>query len=156
MRDYQPSKRTMESTTNSTRVRAPNYTVKEQSHRYDSADLKPQGGPGDDGWTVSKTKKSVLSFKRATKIGTLNVRTVRTVEKREELGYLFEESSLQILAIQEHRILHDEPVKRTVIGRKRTVIGRKSHLITTTAVRNTNNAAIGGVGFVLSAGANKW
>ena len=149
MRDYQPSKRTMESTTNSTRVRAPNYTVKEQSHRYDSADLKPQGGPGDDGWTVSKTKKSVLSFKRATKIGTLNVRTVRTVEKREELGYLFEESSLQILAIQEHRILHDEPVKRTVIG-------RKSHLITTTAVRNTNNAAIGGVGFVLSAGANKW
>ena len=29
------------------------------------------------------------------------------------LGHLFEESGLQILAIQEHRILHDEPIKRT-------------------------------------------
>ena len=57
-------------------------------------------------------KKSVLSCQRATKIGTLNVRTIRTEEKREELGHLFEESGLQILAIQEHRIIHDEPIKR--------------------------------------------
>ena len=95
-----------------------------------------------------RKKKSVLSCQRATKIGTLNVRTIRTVEKREELGHLFEESGLQILAIQEHRILHDEPIKRTRIG-------IKSHLITTSAAKNTVEAAVGGVGPVINAEASK-
>ena len=38
----------------------------------------------------------------------------------------------------------NEPVKRTVVG-------RRSDLITTSAVRNTANAVVGAVGFVLSA-----
>ena len=70
------------------------------------------------------------------------------MEKREELGHLFEESGLQILAIQEHRILHDEPIKRIMIG-------IKSHLITTSAAKNTVQAAVGGVGLVISAEASK-
>ena len=76
------------------------------------------------------------------------MRTIRTVEKRQELGHLFEESGLQIIAIQEHRILHDEPIKRTRIG-------IKCHLITTLAAKNTVQAAVGGVGLVLSAEASK-
>ena len=92
--------------------------------------------------------KSLLSCKSNTKIGTLNVRTIRAVEKREKLGHLFEESGLQILAIQENKILHDEPIKRTRIGTER-------RLITKSAVKNSAQAAVGGLGFVVSAEANK-
>ena len=66
-------------------------------------------------------KSYVLSCKRAFKIGKrkLNVRTVRRLEKREELSQLSKASGLQILAIQEHRIFHDGPVQRTMIGVRR-------------------------------------
>lgn len=73
----------------------------------------------DGRWIPSETNtitKSVLSRKNATKIGTLNVRPIRTANKRLEFGYLFERGGLQILAIQEHRILHDEPIVVTTLG----------------------------------------
>ena len=156
-RVYQPLKRFMEKSANSTRVKAPK-SVEEERHRYDSTGLKPSRRPADDGRINSETtnnkrntgimKKSVLFRKCITKIGTLNVRAIRAVEKREELGHLFEESGMQILAIQEHRILHGEPIMRTRIG-------IKSYLITTSAVKNSAQAAVGGVGFVISAEAYK-
>ncbi|XP_071480868.1 craniofacial development protein 2-like [Diadema antillarum] len=145
----------MDKSANSTRVKAPN-SVKGERYRYDSTGSKPSGRPADDGLINSETnyrkpkakRESVLSCRRTTKIGTLNVRTIRTGDKREELGHLFEESGLQILAIQEHRILHEEPIRRTRIG-------VRSHLITTSAVRNSAQAAVGGVGFMISMEANK-
>lgn len=140
----------MDESFNSTRANAPNSV---EERRHDSAGTKPSGWPVDERWTPSETNairitKSVLSCKNATKIGTLNVRTIRTADKRLQLRYLFKKSGLQILAIQEHIIFHGEPILMTTLG-------RGSLLIKTSAWRNSSQAAVGGVGLVRSFRANQ-
>ena len=41
-------------------------------------------------------------------IGTLNVRTVRLAYKQQELSRVFSDSGLEILGIQEHRIVYTD------------------------------------------------
>lgn len=59
------------------------------------------------------------------------------------MAHLFEKSGVEILGIQEHRLVHEERVR---VER----VGGSSYLVTTSATRNSAQAAVGGVGFVLS------
>ena len=77
-------------------------------------------------------------------VGTLNVRTLREQYKREELGVCMRNSGVQILGIQEHRIVHGSEIEYQDLG--------NCYLITSSAWRTSNGAATGGVGMVLDKG----
>ena len=137
--------------TYSTRVRAPNI-VGGLDCGNDSTGVKPSGPLGDDEHDRPKThiKKnqenstiSTLSCRRTTKIGTLNVRTIRAPYKRLELANIFESSGIDILGIQEHRIIHNEPILITKLL-------KDSYMLTTSSWRNGAGAATGGVGLLLT------
>ena len=74
-------------------------------------------------------------------MGTLNVRTLRENYKRDELGVSMKASSVQILGIQEHRIVHSAEIEYQDLG--------NCYLITSSAWRTSNGAAAGGVGIVI-------
>lgn len=152
---------------NSTRVRAPNSDHVEVRQLYDSVGLKPITGGSDDdvlstptlqdGTDQRKMKKKseencgsigVVSCRNRVNIGTLNVRTIREHYKRVELAKLFLDSNIAVLGVQEHRIVHDEEIR---IEKQ----AKGVHLVTTSAWRNSRQAATGGVGFMLTQRAYK-
>ena len=109
-----------------------------QSH--DDLSLNPTGrGKPDYGGC---RRRNLMSCKRVSIISTMNVRTIREQRCREELVSNFIEYNIDILGLQEHRLIHDEPV------RYENILG--STIITTSATRNSAGAAYGGVGIVLS------
>ena len=55
---------------------------------------------------------------------------------------LMEKYDISIVAIQEHRRVHDEEVKQEKFGRYL--------LVTSSAWRNNSNGVVGGVGFILN------
>ena len=65
----------------------------------------------------------------------MNVRTIREENNQLELKYNFESHDLDILGIQEHRIMHDETLKYNNIGH--------STLITTSSWTNYQGASTG-------------
>ena len=83
-----------------------------------------------------------LSTVGAISISTMNVRTIRKQNCREELVLNLIECNIEVLGIQEHRILHEEPV------RYESILDRT--LITTSATKNKARAATGGVDIVLN------
>ncbi|KAL5261774.1 hypothetical protein ACHWQZ_G007466 [Mnemiopsis leidyi] len=92
---------------------------------------------------MSDTSHSVVSCRKDTLVGTYNIRTAREGYKRTELVSQFCLSGIEILGIQEHRIVHQEPIR--VEKFKEGV-----SLVTVSAWRNGTMAATGGVGFLLS------
>ena len=83
-------------------------------------------------------RRNLMSCRRVTLISTVNVRTIREQRCREELVSNLIEYNIEVLGLQEHRIVHAEPV------RYENILGRT--LITTSATRNS----AGGVGVVLN------
>lgn len=69
------------------------------------------------------------------------MRTLREHYKRDELGVNMRDSGVQILGIQEHRIVHSTEIEYQDLG--------DCYLITSSAWRTSNGAATGGVGIVL-------
>ena len=68
-------------------------------------------------------------------------------EQREELAFKKEESHIEILGMQEHRIFHEKPFRY-----------EDTHgalLITLSAWKNGQGASIGGIGFIISSKAKK-
>ena len=109
-------------TTYSTRVSAPNFNGDCEPTVYDVATLKlpGRGVETDSRRTLRQPiiykdkipkKSSIMSCKSHTLIGTLNVRTIREQYKRLELANTFLSSKIEILGIQEHRIVHQEKIK---------------------------------------------
>ena len=92
-------------------------------------------------------RRNLVSCKKATTVSTMNVRPIRGQHCREELVSDLIDYTIEVLGIQEHRIVHDEPV------RYENIIGRT--LVTTTATRNNAGAATGGVGIVLNTQAKR-
>ena len=74
----------------------------------------------------------------------MNVRTIRELRNRAEVADNFSTCKIDIglLGLQEHRIVHTEPV------RYERVLGNT--LVATSAIKNSAGAAIGGVGLLLS------
>ena len=124
----------MTSTTNNTRVKVPNITfpITEtiSKEKYDRPTPNPQGRV--DLETRVGNKAKLLRCKREIIVSTMNVRTIREEHKQLELKYNFESHYLDILGIQEHRIMHDETVKYNTIGH--------STLITTSAWKHDQGA----------------
>ena len=71
-----------------------------------------------------------------------NVQTLNRTAKLNELVCNAQKFNISIIAIQEHRLIHEEPLKHHSLGNNWL-------LITSSATQNTMNASIGGVGILL-------
>ena len=88
--------------------------------------------------------KNILRCKSKHVFSTFNARTLAPVGRIEELLHCCNLFSTEILAIQEHRIYHpDETLKTTLCD--------NYQFITSSSTKNSVNASVGGVGFLLSA-----
>ena len=142
----QPSPATekhMMDTTNNTRVKVPNRletsTYMQLDAEDEAVDPNPPGRPMAD---VHGGKGSKLvSCRRILNVSTLNVRTLSGNHRKQELAVNFGKHNLDLLGIQEHRIVHDETIRYDSIQGKT--------LITSSAWRNERGAATGGVGVLL-------
>lgn len=108
---------------------------------YDDTSLNPHGRDVTD---CSERRVKLLSCKHYLNVATMNVRTIRLKSKQLELVNNCESKSISILGIVDHKIVHENreaPVLFQSLG--------KYTLITTSAWRNTNNSAAGGVGLLL-------
>lgn len=147
----------MDSTIYNTRVRVPEI-VSNTGYLYDDSTpvltykcddvlLKPKGGTTSDDITgrgKSRRKVALFRCKKNIKVGTMNVRTIRKESRLMELACKFEQYEIDILALQEHRIFHKD---EEIVYKK---CGKSSTLITASCERNDMNAAVRGVGFLLS------
>ncbi|XP_068680331.1 uncharacterized protein [Montipora foliosa] len=89
-----------------------------------------------------KPYEKLLKGKTEIRMGTMNVQTLR------KLVASSENTSQDIICIQEHRFIHDDsPTKEHNIGSWR--------LITCSAWKNNANTGVGGIGILLSAKAYK-
>ena len=85
----------------------------------------------------------ILRPKKSLLMSTFNVRTLSNVNKIYELIAHAESHNMDILSIQEHRHFHED------IDIKYSDYGRWT-LITSSATKNSINATVGGVGFLIS------
>ena len=83
----------------------------------------------------------LLSCKQYTNVAMMNVRTIRLESKIQEHANNCRNQQINILGVVDHKIVHEDPVVYEQIG--------GNTLITTSAWRNSNNAAVGGVGLML-------
>ncbi|XP_033120876.1 craniofacial development protein 2-like [Anneissia japonica] len=81
-------------------------------------------------------------------ISTFNTRTLNSIVSVNELLYHAVTQQNHIICIQEHRLLHAQEVKYNYLG-------NGWQLVTSSATQNSQGAAIGGVGFLLSPAASK-
>ena len=78
---------------------------------------KQEPGPVDPGMTVdeklanTKQKTPMLKSKREICISTFNVQTLNRTATLNELVYKAQEFNISIIAIQEHRLIHEDPLK---------------------------------------------
>ena len=148
---------------NSTRVRAPaNTTPASEIANDDGTTLNPlvgvasvtplnsSGGvlPDDASGVRANTQFSgMLRPKKLLNVSTFNVRTLSQDWKLNELIANAENHNIDVICLQEHRRFHEEvDIKYTDLG--------KWTLITSSATKNSVNATIGGVGFLISQRAN--
>ena len=150
---------------NSTRVKAPNSIGDSGNQGNDSFTLKLDSRGVEDDILVlipptekpeskrklqkntktqnPKKSKSLVTCREHASIGTFNIRTAREDYKRLELAETFLMSQMEVLGVQEHRIIHEEPIK--IEKFKKGVC-----LITSSAWRNSGGASNGGVGFMVT------
>ena len=89
------------------------------------------------------TGNKLMSCKHETLVATHNVRTIRSKHKREELANAFNLNNINILGIVDHKIVHNDDTILTEELNNCT-------LITSSAWRNANNSASGGVGLLVN------
>ena len=138
---------------NSTRVQAPAFIHSQMdSGTDDPAGLNLPGRPVGDSSSSDGTPKNTRNTKKrllgarkedAVWIGTLNVRTCRKTSVRLELVDRFLDNGLEVLGVQEHRVVHSEDLK--VEHHQEGV-----RFISVSAWRNGSGASVGGVGALVS------
>ena len=82
------------------------------------------------------------------KIATFNVNTIRMDDQKGKLTYLANKHQIEIIGIQEHRIIDNDDIEYKKVG-------DHHHLITSSAWRNNAQASQGGVGLLLGAKVRK-
>ena len=129
----------------STRVQAPANTARLVAFD-DALSSNPSGRDDADvaaSVDVNPSLSGMLRPKKTIKVATFNVRTLSSDIKMHELIANAECHRIDVICIQEHRHYHsDVDIKYNDIG--------KWCLITSSATKNSVNAAVGGVGFLLS------
>ena len=114
---------------------------------------KQESRPVVPGMTVdeklanTKQKIQMLKSKQEIFISTFNVQTLNRTAKSNELVCNAQKFNISVITIQEHRLVHEEPLKHHSLGENWL-------LITSSATQNTLNAAIGGAGILLNPHAN--
>ena len=98
---------------------------------------------------VTELNIPLLKCKRHIFIATLNVRTLSNKAQIGELVASAVKHNTDIICLQEHRIVHED------ILLKYHDVGKNWTLVTSSAWRNSSNAAVGGVGILLSPRAQK-
>ena len=101
------------------------------------------GMADDEKLANTKQKIPVLKSKRTICISTFNIQILNRATKLNELVYNVQKFNISIIAIQEHRLIHEEPLKHHSLG-------DNCLLKTSSATGNSMNAAIGGVGILLN------
>ena len=92
--------------------------------------------------TSNKAGKQLINCRQSSNIAFQNVRTLRSKEKRSELARHFNSLGISVLGIADHKIIHEEKYQNEPLY--------NCSLITTSAWRNSNNAASGGVGLLVT------
>ena len=110
---------------------------------YDSV---PLNLPRRDTHDSTDIRAKPLNCKRYSKIATINVRSIKSNAKQEELALNCRKQSISILGIVDHKLVHDndELLHKRIDDR---------YLITSSAWRNSMNAPIGGLGLLIDKGA---
>ena len=132
--------------TRSTRVKAPantrfqNRALLTSRKSYDVPTLTPTGRFSTDASPVKKSPK-LINTNSHISITSFNSCTLSKDFYLNELLNSIEKFDLQIVCIQEHRLLHPEPIKYHKLSSEFT-------FITSSASLNNSNASIGGVGVV--------
>ncbi|XP_072039049.1 craniofacial development protein 2-like [Amphiura filiformis] len=139
--------------TNSTRVKAPaNLPAGEALHincgSHDVGTSNPTGRVATDGG-ISRGAQ-FLKCKKPINIATMNTRTLKNPHKQLELCALAKKYRIEVLAIQEHRIVHSDNSELQF-----EQLPEGFQLITASAYRNKIGASIGGVGILLSSFAKR-
>ena len=92
---------------------------------------------------ILQSEKNIVSCKNSTIFSTFNAHTLAPRGRLQELGLNADLLSIDIIAVQEHRLYHpDDTLKYHDIG--------SYQLVTTSASKNSVNATVGGIGFLLS------
>ncbi|XP_062613175.1 craniofacial development protein 2-like [Saccostrea cucullata] len=91
--------------------------------------------------------KAFLRCNETTNIATYNVNTLIDEDKKWELQHCSQLQHIGILGVQEHRIIHSDPIEYTKFD--------TSTLVTSSGWRNKSQAAQGGVGLLLDRKARK-
>jgi exonuclease III len=110
----------------------------------DTVSLNPSGQESVDNSTTGKVK-NFLRCKKEINIASLNTRTLRGTKEQLELSENMKKMNIQIMGIQEHRIVHPD-TNQNVMYHK---IG-DCFLATSTTWRNSAQAAVGGVGIAMN------
>lgn len=131
--------------TRSTRVKAPDPSVTRAAYMdpsilNDELVLNPQGSMSSDAAKGQADK--FIKLRTPFIVSTFNTRTLAKEIKKQELDFYISKYNIDILCIQEHRITHSDMLLKEQLG--------SNTLITSSAIKNSINATIGGVGFALS------
>ena len=127
---------------NSSRVKAPNTHPVLASSIYDGTTLKPSGGVVPDSCCETSTKPHFIKRSNVFQLSTLNTRTLNPISRKHELAQSAFMNHNDIICIQEHRQFHSETIRIEHVN--------SYQLVTASATKNTINATVGGVGFLLS------
>ena len=93
--------------------------------------------------------KSLLKCKKPTIVTTFNARSLTSISKLGEITELAERYTIDIMCIQEHRMYHEDDIL------KYHDLAKGWKLVTSSCVKNSVNASIGGVGLIMSPKATK-
>ena len=95
----------------------------------------------------SRCLQALLRCKKSLFIATYNAKTLRDEDRVLELEQCTQHQGIEILGVQEHRIIHDDPIEFRKVG--------SNYLVTSLGWRNEAQASQGGVGLLLSQKARK-
>ena len=111
---------------------------------YDGSALNPSGRVDlERNESGTTNKKQLVNCKNTTIISTFNTRTLCILGRLDELSLNAKLQGIDIIAVQEHRFYHDKkPVKYHPAD--------TYQLVTSSSWKNSMNASVGGVGFLLS------
>ena len=105
--------------------------------------------PDFDKFVTERNKRQILKCKRNINPSTFNVRTLQSIKQMSELTATAVTYYIDIINIQKHRFYHED------IDLRYHEIGSGWTFISVSALKNTGNSTIGGVGVLLSPHANK-
>jgi len=138
----------MTEATRSTRVKAPDIsslstsTGSSRANEVSASNL-PRRAATNDRWKTGRTDRKFVKCKKTVNISSFNVRTLNQPHNIGELTVASSKFDLDVVCIQEHRIGHEDDVEFTRVDENHT-------LVTSSAMRNSIGASIGGVGFLMN------